>query len=242
MKDVNELYQPEQGLSEKCIPFAEHRSPGWWGSWSPHFEFLRCIKEKTVFMTDCDNFFYEIIPFGLKIVRASYQWPMDQIFKGMLNWNVKVYVEYIVVKFDSCAQHIQDLKEVSQISWYATQSRQVCVQVEGGKFFRFMLTHRGTKANPEKCRAITKMWTLKNIKEIQKWIGWLTTLSRFVPKLEKIKVHRPTLMKSSKVQLDTWMWRNVPSTQNVFGSTSDHTNIGCTMTNNGVSFSLRRSH
>jgi len=57
--------------------------------------------------------------------------------------------------------------------------------VEGRKFLDFMLTHRGIEANPEKCMTITEMRSPENTKEIQKLIGRLMTLSRFVAKLLK---------------------------------------------------------
>jgi len=63
-------------------------------------------KEKTTLMTDFDNFYYEVMPFGLKNVGVTYQRLMDYIFKRMLDQNVGVYVEDIVVIFDSCLQHI----------------------------------------------------------------------------------------------------------------------------------------
>jgi len=60
-------------------------------------------------MTDCANFYYEVMSFGLKIFGATYQRLMDQIFKGMLGRNVEVYVNDIVVKSNSCIQHVKDL-------------------------------------------------------------------------------------------------------------------------------------
>ena len=71
-------------------------------------------REKTTFRTDSDNFFYEVMPFGLKNVEATYQRLMDYVFHDMIGWNVEVYVDDIVVKSDSCEQHISDLKEVFQ--------------------------------------------------------------------------------------------------------------------------------
>jgi len=62
-------------------------------------------------MTDYDNYYYEVIPFDLKNVGATYQRLMDQIFKGMLNQNAEVYVDDIVVQSHIWLQHIQDLKE-----------------------------------------------------------------------------------------------------------------------------------
>ena len=63
-------------------------------------------------MTDCNNFYYEVMSFGLKNVGATYQRLMNYIFRGMLSRNVEVYVDNIVAKSNSCLQHIQDLKEV----------------------------------------------------------------------------------------------------------------------------------
>jgi len=51
--------------------------------------------------------------------------------------------------------------------------------VEGGIFLGFILTHRGIEANPEKRRAITEICTPENVREIQRLIERLTTLSRF---------------------------------------------------------------
>jgi len=124
-------------------------------------------KEKSAFMTDCDNFYYEVIPFGLKNVRTTYQRLMDQIFKGMLDRNVKVYIDIMVVKTYYCVQHIQGLKEVFKAlrdHGMRLNPDKYAFEVEGGKFLGFMLIHRGIEENQEKCKAITKMRSLKNKK------------------------------------------------------------------------------
>jgi len=67
----------------------------------------------------------------------------------------------------------------------------------------FMLTHRGIAANPDKCQALIDMQSPKNIKEVQRLIGRLTTLSRFMPKMvEKIKPIITLLKKTSRFQWD----------------------------------------
>jgi len=159
-------------------------------------------KEKTTFMTDCNNFYYEVMTFGLKNAGATYQRLMDYIFKGMLDWNVKVYMDDIVVKSDSCQQRIKHLQEVFQVLRdhdMRLNPDKCAFGMKGGKFLDFMLTHRDVEANPEKCRAITKMRDL--VKEIQRLVGRCTTLSRFVPKLaEKTKLIVHLLRKASKFQ------------------------------------------
>jgi len=46
-----------------------------------------------------------------------------------------------------------------------------------------MLTQHGIEANREKCNAIIKMRSPTNVKEVQRLIGRLTAISRFLPKL-----------------------------------------------------------
>ena len=46
-----------------------------------------------------------------------------------------------------------------------------------------MLTQRDIEANLEKCTAIIEMWSPNNIKEVQRLIGCLTAISRFLSKL-----------------------------------------------------------
>jgi len=159
-------------------------------------------KEKTTFTTDGANYFYEVMSFSLKNVGATYQRLMDKIFKGMISRSVEVYVGDIVVKSDSCGQHVKDLQEVFDALRKVNMrlNHEKCAfDVEGGKFLGFMLTHRGIEVNPDKCKAITEMRSPKNLKEIQQLLGRLTTLSRFVPRLaERIRPMAQMLRKTSK--------------------------------------------
>ena len=159
-------------------------------------------REKTAFTTDGANYFYKVMPFGLKDARATYQRLMDKIFKGMIGRSVEVYVDDIVAKSDSCGQHIKDLEEVFDALRRVNMRLnpvKCAFGVEGGKFLGLMLTHWGIEANLNKCKAITKMRSPKNLKEIQQLLGRLTTLSRFVPRLaERIRPIAQMLRKSSK--------------------------------------------
>ena len=58
-------------------------------------------KEKTAFMTADANYYYEVMPFGLKNAGATYRRVMYKIFKGLIGRAVEVYVDDIVVKSDS---------------------------------------------------------------------------------------------------------------------------------------------
>jgi len=78
-----------------------------------------------------------------------------------------------------------------------------CVfRVEGGKFLGFMLTHKGIEANPDKCVAISCMRSPNNLKEVQRLVGRLTSLSCFLPRMTK-KI-RPILRVLKKADRFKW--------------------------------------
>jgi len=141
---------------------------------------------KTAFITDDANYFYRVMPFGLKNAGATYQRLMDKVFSHLTGHCVEVYVDDMVVKSPSHHQHAEDLAAV----FSALRQYNLCLNpdkcvfgVDRGKFLGFMLTQRGIEANPEKCKAIIEMRSPTTVKEVQRLIGRLTAISRFLPKL-----------------------------------------------------------
>jgi len=68
---------------------------------------------KTTFIIDDANYFYRVMPFGLKNARATYQQLMDKVFSHSMGKSVEVYVDDMVVKSPSHHQHAQDLQQSS---------------------------------------------------------------------------------------------------------------------------------
>jgi len=163
-------------------------------------------KEKTALMTTDTNYYYEVMPFGLKNAGVTYQRLMDKIFKGLIGQAVEVYVDDIVVKSDSFEQHLKDLDEVFRALRGVNMKlnpEKCTFGVEGGKFLGFMLTHRGIEANPDKCQAILNTRSPNSVKEVQQLLGRLTALSRFVPRLaERTKPMVQLLRKGKKFAWD----------------------------------------
>jgi len=161
---------------------------------------------KTAFMTDDANYVYKAMSFGLKNAGATYQRLMDKVFKELIGRSVEIYVDDMIVKSVSCAQHIQDLNQVFN-ALRAVGMRlnpEKCVfGVEGGKFLGFMLTNRGIEANPDKCQAIAEMQSPRNVKDVQRLVGRVVALSRFMPKMaERIKPILNLLKKASRFKWD----------------------------------------
>ena len=55
-------------------------------------------------------------------------------------------------------------------------------KVSFGKFLRFMVSHRGIEANPDKIEAILNMEPPRNIKEVQSLTRQVVALNRYVSK------------------------------------------------------------
>ena len=68
--------------------------------------------EKTAFRTPIGNFYYTVMPFGLKNAGATYQRTMTAIFHDMLHWELEDYVDDIVVKSKKREEHVQVLRKV----------------------------------------------------------------------------------------------------------------------------------
>jgi len=124
------------------------------------------------------------MPFGLKNARATYQRLMHKVFREQIGKNMEVYVDDMIVKSCEVHRHVKDLEEIfAQIRKYNLRlNPKKCVfGVRGGKFVGFMLTNRGIEANPDKCEAILKMRSPINLKEVQRLVGKLNSLARFLP-------------------------------------------------------------
>jgi len=102
-----------------------------------------------------------------------------------LGKTVEVYVDDIIVKSPNAQQHSSDLAQVFKaLRMYNIRlNPEKCTfGVDGGKFLGFMLTQRGIEANPEKCQTIIDMRSHANVKEVQRLVGRLTAILRFLPK------------------------------------------------------------
>nr|KYP61871.1 Retrovirus-related Pol polyprotein from transposon 297 family [Cajanus cajan] len=161
-------------------------------------------EEKTAFITDSANFCYKVMPFGLRNAGATYQRLMDKIFRHQIGTCLEVYVDDMVIKSNSAANHLKDLHsifdEVRQHNMRLNPAK-CTFGVAGGKFLGFMLSKRGIEANPDKCQAIINMQSPRNIKEVQRLAGRIASLARFLPCMaEKSRPIMSLLKKATKFQ------------------------------------------
>nr|GEW04280.1 putative reverse transcriptase domain-containing protein [Tanacetum cinerariifolium] len=68
-------------------------------------------EEKTAFHMEHGTFCYEKIPFGLKNIGETYQRLVDKAFSSQLGRNIKIYVDYMVIKSRDMGSLITDIEE-----------------------------------------------------------------------------------------------------------------------------------
>ena len=84
-------------------------------------------QEKTIFIIDTGLYYYNIMPFGLKNARATYQRLMNKVLTELIRKTMEVYVDDMITKSVTEVDYVRDLEETLRI-----------------------LRHYGMKPNPKK--------------------------------------------------------------------------------------------
>jgi hypothetical protein len=140
----------------------------------------------TTFMTPFDCFCNVKMSFDLKNVGATCQWCMQFCFKGKIGHNLEVYVDDIVMKSRQSSSLITDLEETfNNLRRFNIKLnlKKCTLGATQGKILGYIITERGIEANPNKILAIAEISQDRNVKDIQRVMGCLVALSRFVSQL-----------------------------------------------------------
>jgi hypothetical protein len=129
---------------------------------------------------------YVTMPFGLRNAGATYQRCMQHVFGDHIGRTVEAYVDDIVVKTRKADDLVNDLS----IAFGCLQANGVklnpekCVfGVPWGMLLGYIVSQRGIEANPEKVVALERMGLIQDLKGVQRVLGCLAALSRFVSRL-----------------------------------------------------------
>ena len=113
--------------------------------------------EKTAFITPHRLYYYDVMPFGLKNAKATYQRLVTKIFQSLLGDTMEAYIDDMLVtskeRFDH-AKHLQEAFELLQRYGLKLNPLKCAFRVSAGKFLRFMVTQRGIEANPIQLKVI----------------------------------------------------------------------------------------
>ena len=137
-------------------------------------------QEKTSFVTPVGNYHYKVMPFGLKNAGSTYQRMMTKMFKARMGKNIKVYIDDMVVKSKIVSEHIGDLTSIFRIlreHKLRLNASKCSFGVGSGKFFGYMMTHRGIEINLDQVKAINNLQPPQNPREVQKLTGMTVALN-----------------------------------------------------------------
>jgi ribonuclease HI len=140
----------------------------------------------TSFITPFGMYCYTTMPFGLRNAGATYQRCMNHVFREHIGRTVEAYVDDIVVK----TRKASDLLSGLETTFKCLRAKGVKLNLKKCVFgvprdmlLGFVVFERGIEANPEKIAAITNMGPIKDLKGVQRVMGCLAALSRFISRL-----------------------------------------------------------
>jgi hypothetical protein len=116
----------------------------------------------------------------------TYQRCMNHVFGEHIGRMAEAYVDDIVVKTRKASNLLSDLETTFKClrAKGVKLNPEKCVfGVPRGMLLGFIVSERGIEANPEKIAAITNMGPIKDLKGVQRVMGCLATLSRFISRL-----------------------------------------------------------
>jgi hypothetical protein len=143
-------------------------------------------RKHTAFVTVDGLYCYVVMSYGLKNALPTFVRAMSKTFGDLIRDKVEVYVNDIVVKTKRGSTLMEDLTPVFD-KMRATRTKlnpDKCVfGISAGKLLGFLVSYRGIEANPKKIRAIEAMRPPARVKDVQKLMGSLASLSRFISRL-----------------------------------------------------------
>ena len=98
---------------------------------------------------------------------------------------MEVYIDNMLVKSTTAELHIAHLAQAFQIlkKYNMKLNPAKCAfGVSAEKFLGFIVNNRGIEANPDKIKVVLDMLPPSNIKEVQRLMGRIDALSRFLSK------------------------------------------------------------
>jgi len=140
-------------------------------------------QEKIAFVTPTGNYYYKVMPFGLKNAGSTYQRMITRMFEPQLGKNIEVYIDDMVIKSKVVSEHVGDLGDIFKIlrrHKLRFNASKCSFGVGSGKFLGYMVIYHGIEVNPNQVKAINGLQPPRNSKEVQKLTGMTATLNRFI--------------------------------------------------------------
>ena len=160
--------------------------------------------EKTSFITPHGLYCYNVMPFGLKNARATYQRLVTKMFRPLFGSTMEVYIDDMLVKSKQRpdqATHLQQAFDLLREYGMKLNPLKCAFGVSAGRFLGFMVTQRGIEANPAQLKSNLQSLAPNSKKEIQQLTGRLVALSVLISRFtDRLKPFFTTLRGASRAK------------------------------------------
>ena len=169
---LRRFQKSQQSLSERRVPIAKNGFTnrfcgkkchvfihGWFQLVQPDQNGTKGCKED-YFQNTHGQFYYTVMPFGLKNTSATYQRAMTTIFHNMMHQELEDYVDDIVVKSKKRGEHFYVLRKVFErcrTFKLRMNPLKYTFGVSFGKFLGFLVHNRGIDMGSAKATTIATM-------------------------------------------------------------------------------------
>jgi hypothetical protein len=113
---------------------------------------------------------------------------MQHVFEDHIGWTIEAYVDDIVVKTRKADDLVDDLRIAFgclRVNGVKLNPEKCVFGVQRGMLLGYIVSQRGIEANPKKVAALERMGPIRDLKGVQKVLGCLAALSRFISRLGK---------------------------------------------------------
>ena len=152
-------------LAGSCIFTTLDLLSGYW-----QVEMHPADKEKTAVCTPHGLFEFNVMPFGLCNAPATFQRLMDCVLAGLQWQSCLVYLDDVIVLGRSFPEHLHNLRAVFDR-----------LREAGLKLFLaiYIVSEEGVSTDPAKVQAVTNWPTPTTQKQVQQFLGAITTVASF---------------------------------------------------------------
>jgi hypothetical protein len=142
----------------------------------------------TSFITPFGMYCYMTMSFSLRNAGATYQRCMQHIFGDHIGRTVEAYVDALFVKTRKADDLVSDLRTefgCLRANGVKLNPEKCVFGVPRGMLLGYIVSQRGIEANPEKVSTLERMGPIRDLKGVEKVLGCLAALSRFISRLCK---------------------------------------------------------
>lgn len=171
------------------------------GFWQ--IELTEKASKLTTFSSPFGRFRFLRLPFGLRNAPEIFHRIFSEIFSDIPG--VKIYIDDIIVYAKSVEEHNKILKQVfARANEFGVRfNKEKCkFLLKEIKYVGHILSEHGISPDPDKVSAIKNIQEPKNLKELQRFLGTVNYLGKFIPNLAELTYNLRSLNK--KNVLFTW--------------------------------------